>query len=233
MPKIKFQAPQEVIEALPNPRPAKKFIPNWYKKMSLENKCPIKHTTPTIKKCMPVRDYLTTGYIIPSWADIKINLDRNKKYVDASEIPEDFKGLYNIGCDWHSIDQVKNSPIENLLDGQKCVKLLCPWTVTTPKGYSTFFTTPFYTESEVTILPAIVDTDKHIVPTNFPAIIHGKECLIKKGEPLIQAFPFKRENWDSEVCQLNTKRNNTEILKLSTVLDSVYTTDYWQKKRYR
>lgn len=240
MPKIKFLTHPDVVKVIPHPRPAKKFVPKWYKDMELERKCPKKldpeteiiEDVPTIKQCMPVRDYLTTGYIIPAWADILIRKDSKNKYHSQSRI-EDVGQHYSMGCSWHGIEQFKGSPLEGLSDGEKCLKLLNPWTIKTPKGYSTFFTSPFYTESDITILPAIVDTDKHRVPVNFPSVINTNECRIKRGEPLIQAIPFKRENWDSEVGVLNLAEHNRSQINYASVLNSIYTTDYWERKRFR
>ena len=242
MPKIKFQAHPDVLSVAPHPKPAKKFVPDWYKNMAMTDKCPVTmqggkshviDTISTIKKCMPVRDYLTSGYIIPAWVDIKISTDSEGKYQNRSRVPEEFKGSYSIGCEWHGIEQLKGSPLENFIDGEKCLKLVSPWTITTPKGYSTFFTSPFYTEGDITILPAIVDTDLHPTPVNFPCILNSNECFAKRGTPLIQAFPFKRENWDSEVSEVNLKKSSKASFNFTSVLESVYTTDYWQKKRYR
>jgi len=242
MPKIKFQAHPDVISVVPHPRPAKKFVPDWYKKMENTNECPIPRKDgkaqvidhiPTIKKCMPVRDYLTSGYIIPAWMDIKITTDSNGKYENMSREPYNPQGEYRVGCEWHGIKQLEGSPLANLIDGEKCLKLISPWNITTPKGYSTFFTSPFYTEGDITALPGIVDTDLHDIPINFPCILNSNECYIKRGTPLIQVFPFKRENWDSEVSSVDLPKRRKATFNMSSVLNSVYTTDYWQKKRYR
>ena len=242
MPKIKFQAHPDVVSVAPHPKPAKKFVPDWYKKMGNINECPMTRRdgkaqviddVPTIKKCMPIRDYLTSGYIIPAWVDIKITTNSDGKYENISREPYNPQGEYRVGCEWHGIKQLEGSPLENFIDGEKCLKLISPWTITTPKGYSTLFTSPFYTEGDITALPAIVDTDLHDIPVNFPCLLNSNKCDIKRGTPLIQAFPFKRENWDSEVSAVDLPKRRKASFNFTSVLESVYTTDYWQKKRYR
>ena len=241
MPKIKFSSHPDVVKSIPHPRPATKFVPEWYKKMELliqtkervseKGVATVDH--PTMKKCMPVRDYLTTGYIIPCWQDILIRKDSEGKYHNQVREAEHLSNAYAMGVSWHSINQVVGSPFEKFTDGEKLLKFLNPWVIQTPKGYSTYFTAPFFHEGAVTILPAIVDTDTHNVQINFPAIIHEDECRIERGTPIIHAIPFKRENWDSVVEELDVDKSNARMLNFSSRLQSIYTTKYWQRKRFR
>lgn len=241
MPKIKFLSHPDVVKIIPHPRPATKFVPDWYKQMEVDKKCPrrigekteIVEDVPTMKKCMPIRDYLTTGYIIPCWQDILIRKDSNGKYHNQSRDAESLDREYHMGCSWHNINQIKGSPLEKITDGEKILKLNNPWIIRTPKGYSTYFTAPFFHENDVTILPAIVDTDTHDVAINFPSIIHGDECHIEIGTPLVHAIPFKRDNWDSVVGELDAEAANVANLNFSSRLQSVYTNKYWQRKRFR
>ena len=53
------------------PRPAKYFLPEWYKKIEEHD---LKR--PNIKGCMPFLDGISAGYIIP--LPIDISLDFNK-----------------------------------------------------------------------------------------------------------------------------------------------------------
>ena len=238
MPHIKFSVNKELVDYLPHPKPAGKFIPSWYKKMGITKPTKQKHKDatiivdqPTIKKCMPVRDYMTSGYIIPYWTDTLIRRDSKGSFVDLSP-SSGVKNEANIGIDWHYIEQVKNSPLAQFTDTEKLVKILCPWAVTTPKGYSTLFFTPFYHETEVTILPAIVDTDTFSSQTNFPCLITGNESRINIGDPLIQAIPFKREDWTSSITT-DEPRLNPLMMGLLEGFKSLYTRQLWQRKRYR
>jgi hypothetical protein len=55
---------------------------------------------------------------------------------------------------------------------------------------------PFY------CIPAIVDTDKHPSPVNFPFFIKkGFEGIIDYNTPIIQMIPFKRESWSHKILE--------------------------------
>ena len=238
MPHIKFNADKRFVDYLPQPKPAGKCVPSWYKKMSKTAEHLEKTThggtitaeTNTIKHCLPVRDYLTSGYIIPFWSDILIRKDSNGSFVDISPVQR--SGEFGFGVGFHGVEQVQGSPIEQFTDTEKLVKFNCPWTVVTPKGYSTLFFTPFYHESSITILPAIVDTDMYKNPTNFPAIFNGDECRLHVGEPLTQSLPFKRESWTSSVTSQDFSSTNM-IMGVLQGFDSPYRKWFWQRKRYR
>lgn len=244
MAKIKFQIHPDLVGVVPEIKPATKFVPDWYKDMPMTTQSLEEHNAPNIKiavdvpmmkRCLPVRDYLTSGYIIPYWSETLLRKSSKGHYVDLLASNPDWISKYNIGVDWHNIKQIKNSPLEELSDGEKVIKLSCPWTIATPKGYSTLFFSPFYHENDVTILPAIVDTDTHVVPTNFPAIIMGEEVKIEMGAPIIQAIPFKRETWTSEIIT----STNDEVVKqrrlypLISSFTSHYTKNLWRRKYFR
>jgi hypothetical protein len=67
------------------PKPASKFIPQWYKDM--EPSFP-KEKKPssllTIKKCIPVLDAITAGYIIVSPCDVYVSLKNNEPNYDSA-----------------------------------------------------------------------------------------------------------------------------------------------------
>lgn len=244
MPKIKFNIHDDLRGIIPEIKPATKYVPEWYKDMSMNaqrleihdpSNAKICVDIPMMKRCLPVRDYLTGGYIIPYWTDTLLRKTNKGQYVDMLATNPEWTEKYNIGVDWHNIEQIRNSPLEKLTDGEKVVKLSCPWTITTPKGYSTFFFSPFYHENDVTILPAIVDTDTHVVPTNFPSIIMGNEVRLEKGTPIIQAIPFKREGWESEIVTStgDETQKQRRLYPLVSGFVSHYTKNLWHRKYFR
>ena len=213
MPRLKYQflASEEDRKHLLNPVPASKAVPDWYKNMprarNINTLEPMKSAFEvdtingglrggiTLKECIPVRDYLTSGYIIPMWLDLAVNVSEGTPHFAWG-----YKDTLKVGN--HPDYQVYKSPLEN----KKCPtsgipKLFSPWGFKTPKGYSSFFFSPKYSQSKLEVLPAIVDTDTHH-EINFPFLYHGEEgCrdLIKRGEPIIQVIPFKRESWNHSV----------------------------------
>lgn len=224
---ITFEAPADLLQAMPHPRPANKFVPEWYKKMPLNKPQKgdrgLKILGPTIKTCTPVRDYLTSGYIIPAWSDIHIGAGDNGELFDL--------GHPSFSLSYHDLGQVKPSPLEAFTDGKKVFKLNCPWNIKTSKGYSTLFFSPFYHASDLTILPAVVDTDVYEDNINFPFLVPPKGCLIKQGTPLIQVIPIKRDVWGHTV-RAGEERSKVGMLK-NMLTSSLYTNKIWVKKRYR
>jgi hypothetical protein len=84
--KITFTNSFDVDMSEFEPQPASKFIPLWYKKTSSyvgsEEKKPENGlTTATIKRCMPVFDAITAGYIITTYTDIYVKQEK-QEYAD-------------------------------------------------------------------------------------------------------------------------------------------------------
>jgi|TARA_R110000764_G_scaffold66427_1_gene138523 hypothetical protein len=204
MPEIKFTAQKPEYMGLQHPRPAKKFVPDWYKKMSrfsgadrkmdVTSQKGVLEKSLTIKACVPVLDFLTSGYIIPLWQDLLVERTTgDETYFNWPNADVDLLGE-------HPVMQVKGSPIASEVTGGNIYKLHSPWRIQTPPGYSCFFFSPFYERGDLEILPAVVDTDdQHEV--NFPFLFkgRGRENLYETGMPVVQILPFKREDWSHTV----------------------------------
>jgi hypothetical protein len=211
------------------PKPASRVVPDWYKNTSSyigDEKKPAgnANTTATIKRCMPVFDALTAGYIIETPADVYVTVKDGGQWFEWSDF-----GLIS----FHPVEQAPEHPAKN---GFAYPKWTNPWAISTPKGYSTLFVQPFHRESVFTILPGIVDTDTYTAPVNFPFTINDPafEGLIPKGTPIAQVIPFKRESW---TMQLGTKEELLQQEKVSKMLQSKffdrYKSMFWSKKEYK
>lgn len=228
------------------PKPASRYVPEWYKNTSsyaeYEKKPFDDGTSPsTIKKCIPVFDAITAGYIIESPADVYVSLkDVEQDSEEFGESPIN-SGLtktqyFNWSAfhliDFHPIIQAPYHPSRNNFSYPKWNN---PWGIKTPKGYSCMFVQPMHRESVFTILPGIVDTDTYNPPVNFPFVINDPnfEGLIPKGTPIAQVIPFKRDSWKS---YSGNDEDALEILqnriKLSTKFFDKYKTMFWEKKEY-
>jgi hypothetical protein len=179
----------------------------------------------TIKACPPVLDYLCTGYIIPLHSDMF-----------AHEESDDFCSLQcNLDIpivDYHSKEQVKTSHFED----RTSYKLINPWTIETPKGYSCLFMKPFYSDTgSIEVLPAVVDTDVYH-NINFPFYINKeiKEGDIwTRGTPIVQVIPFKREEWKMESSTVNNLKKHKENLFMRSVFGGGYKNFLKNKKVFR
>jgi len=231
---IKFTLMRFVPEEF-YPKPAKNVLPEWYK--DTENymgnvKQPNigQGTTKTIKQCMPVFDSLTSGYIIPLPCDIWVD---NPVREDGTHKPLFSWANFDL-IEYHSQKQAEFHPMNNGLD---IPKIMSPWSIRTPKGYSCIFQQPFNRESPITILPGIVDTDHYFSPVNFPFVLtdetfHG---LIPAGTPLVQVIPFRRENWTSEVSRSNRDIESADqnSIALHTRFFHSYKNQFWSRKSFK
>jgi hypothetical protein len=214
---------------LEQPQPASAFIPDWYK--NVESYIGGKKETDgnggtkaTIKRCMPVFDAITSGYIITSPADVMVSVKEGHQFFEWANF-----GLIS----FHPIEQAPEHPARKPFSYPKWNN---PWAIKTPKGYSTMFIQPMHRESVFTILPGIVDTDIYTAPVNFPFVINDPEFegLIPKGTPIAQVIPIKRDAWKMEFGGQEEliEQNNTTI-KLQTKFFDRYKTMFWSRKEYK
>ena len=219
-------------EVLDKPKPASEFIPDWYKKIpsylnTEGKKKPYPDGSPnsTVKRCMPVFDAITSGYIITSPCDV---------YVMQKDGLPWFTWVSMSAIEFHPISQTAGHPATK--DGLDSPKWMNPWAIKTPKGYSTLFVTPMHRDLPFTLLPGIVDTDTYTNTVNFPFKLNDPtwEGMIPAGTPIAQVVPVKRESWK---MQLGTDQERKEIrnilLKFDTVFFDRYKRFWWNKKEYK
>jgi hypothetical protein len=218
------------------PQPASASVPDWYK--SLESyisgvKKPTGQgqTSATIKRCMPVFDAITGGYILYTYADVYISQKA------------DDNGTNHPWYEWPSFEPIQFHPIEqapthpqNSGHLMSYPKWINPWAITTPSGYSVLFVQPFHRESVFTILPGIVDTDTYTAPVNFPFVLNDVtyEGLIPAGTPMAQVIPFKRDSWKMVIgAEQQLEQQNKVTRLLRTKFFDSYKTAFRQPKEYK
>ncbi len=184
---------QDVIDNYPV-LPTKKVLPKWFKELPTEKFAyPLGSTLPTIKKCMPATDMLTSGYIIQNVIDVDVIKEKTQgNFVENRIKVKDTK--YAPEAHRFEMCPVKNP--DSGTDKQHWIKLKNPWLVRTPPGYSCLFIQPVYEfNPNLRLLSGIVDTDTFDLPVEFPGWIVN-DHIIKAGQPLMQVIPFKREDWN-------------------------------------
>jgi len=230
------------------PIPTKLNIPEWYKKLehNILNK--------TVKGCMPFLDSLTAGYILKMPQDFNLRHNVENKNEKGETIKDSFQsfGLHDIsqflgakcinlnsGFDTHSIKQVEGSPFIEKNKNLPFYKILNPWKIKTPKGYSCLFVPPLNNaDDRFSIIPGIVDTDTFPNEINFPIIINGDkysilETTIKKGIPYVQIIPFKRDNWKMTISPRRQKEIQNSRFFYGLSLLNIYKEKYWNKKSWK
>jgi len=202
------------------PKPAIFFIPNWYKEIEVRfPKEQRPDSQPTIKKCIPVLDAITAGYIIVSSCDVYVSIkDGEPNYNSA--IP-------NLIA-FHPRKQAYKHPLANEYQFPKWNN---PWAIKTPKGYSCLFKPLAHNPNPwFEILEGIVDTDNYSAPVNFPFVLKNstEEFLIPAGTPIAQVIPFKRDEWESTFVE-----DKDEPMKyLNSHFFDRYKRLFWERKSY-
>ena len=219
---IKFISTRRVLEEY-WPKPIASSLPQWWKDMPAyggyngaapgeKTMGPDARYNSTIKRCVPVLDSLSLGYVIVTDQDIYAKISPPKN-------PED-----------PMAKQFKNRDVQ---------KWINPWRIETPPGYSTLFVPPLnHPNGFFTALPGVVDTDKYTNMVNFPFIMDEKtfEGIIPAGTPVVQVIPFKRESWKMVAGAADEETNEKYLrteLKFATIISSAYKRLFWQKKEFK
>lgn len=234
MQKIIFTDIHNFNGVLEKPKPAKHYIPEWYKKAkphnNVENKSiPSVDGTPvsTIKKCMPVFDMMTAGYIMETPYDIYVRRTEGE--------PPYFQWGNNDAIVFQAMEQFQNHPYSR--DMNYAVRINIPWSIKTPKGWSIMVMQPQHHEpSPLECASGIVDTDDFSIPFNMFLKLRDPnfEGMIPAGTPFLQIIPFKREVWESELGGEKERIKYTfDAQKFSRVFFDRYKKFWWQKKEYR
>ena len=230
------------------PTPAKLNIPEWFKQLehSLLDK--------TVKGCMPFLDSLTAGYMFKMPQDFHIRHNVGNKNEKGEEIKDSFQtfGLHdqsqllhakginlNSSLDNHPIKQLEGSSLIEKNKNLPFYKIMNPWKIKTPKGYSCLFVSPLNnSDDRFSIISGIVDTDTFPNEINFPIVINGDkypilETTIKKGTPYVQIIPFRRESWKMVLKPRKQKEIQTSRLFYGLKLLNIYKDKYWNKKSWK
>ena len=241
--KIKFTSVFDDIPKEFYPKPASECLPDWYKenKSYLEKKIinfdgkdfmPLR----TIKKCMPIYDSITSGYML--FLAIDVDVKSTNGLTTYMQWPTKFNFISNkIAVDpiqFHDFEQLEEYPF--LEKKEKVPKFVNPWGIETPKGYSVFVTTPMHRDLPFEILPGIVDTDKIHSPINFPFLFkkNGWSGVIPSGTPIAQIIPFKRDSWELVIGkEEDEKRSLQQVFRINSSYKSPYKKIFWTKKEFK
>jgi len=224
--KITFCATNEsMADVWPHPKAASFFIPSEYKKLKRHTENNLHR--PTVKTCMPFLDSLTMGYILPFDQDYLVDpVEDDFSVTPANRESSDF-GFHNktqLPEEWRKTT------------GEHAGKFHNKWLIKTPPGYSCLFIHPMNRlEERWKIIEGVVDTDTYINAINFPFILkkRDEQFLIKKGEPMVQIIPFKREPWKMWSGFYKEKLHGKTLNILSSKWIDRYKNMFWRKKSFK
>ncbi len=189
---IEFRCFEEFWGAIPEPYPAWKLLPDWYKKLpprlkeDPKKKGRGKTGQSTIKRCSPFTDAMGTGWIIPLAADVSFTSND-----DASGISYEWNDGSPKMIENHSPAQIGG------MTDKPPMKFLNHWQIIVPDGYSVLFVDPLNRPNPYfECVSGFVDCDRYIEFINFPFTwkMPNYEGHLPQGTPLVQAIPIKRSD---------------------------------------
>jgi hypothetical protein len=175
---------------------------------------------------VPFLDSLILGYIIPFDQDYLVDPIEN----DFSVTPAN----KNASSEFHDKEQL---PKEwQKISGEKVGKFMNKWLIKTPPGYSCLFVQPMNRmEERFDIIPGVVDTDTYLNLINFPYFLkkRDEQFLFKRGEPMVQVIPFKREPWKMWSGFYYEKAHSKILNILNNEWMDRYKKYFWSKKSFK
>ena len=236
---INFRARSKTeFEVQIKPYPAVKQLPKWFTDAKSyedivgypqDGKLHFRNTrsNSTFKKCSPILDSLSAGYIIALWADVMIE--------QQNGFPEIFWKTQADLFKLHSLSS-RDIPAPPGYD-QVVYNYLNCWIPQTPKGYSCLIISPLgYNNSPFRTIPAIVDTDSSTQELVFPMWIKsGFEGIVEKGTPMVQITPFKRDDWTSTFDYYENEEyyNIIEEKNFNGTMVGHYLKNHHSKKKFK
>ncbi len=225
-PRIEFLCDEADKGVISEPTPAKGYMPDWFRKLPPITQSEVSSASSglTVKRCMPFLDALTTGWILPLAASVRLEIRDGGTHVDAGW---DFD---KVMVSNHGMHQVAGNPFEP----RPPCKFHNYWTITTPPGWSCLFVPPLNRpDSIVEVLAGVVDTDTYQSLINFPFIAKAPDGVYKleRGHPLVQVIPFRRDATHIEgSVRVETSREKDLRLK---ILRQTQVTEGWYRQEAR
>lgn len=215
---LTFRCAPQLEKILPRPIPAVLGLPDWFKAMPQRAFNPISgRDDQTVKRCPPFIDAMTYGFLIPLAVDLEVR---------AGEFSWDFdapKGLVSdfllSPIDFHDPSQITGTPFSDA--DRYIIKFTNFWTIEAPPGYSILFTHPVNrADLPFTTLTGLVDCDTfHQSMVHFPARWRDPDFngVLRKGTPVVQCLPVKRESWALRFDMLS----NEDIAQMANLRDDL------------
>jgi len=223
--KIEFVIINKEMEGIwPKPTPAMHSIPTEYKKLKRFISDDLHKGT--VKTCVPFLDAMTFGYMLYFDQDYMVDpIGDDFSITPADKEHMEYHSNFQVPPEWHSTV------------GSAAGKIINKWLIKTPPGYSCLFINPLnhLLNNKIKFLSGVVDTDSYINNINFPFIVldKTKQFILKKGDPMIQVIPFKREPWKMwsgfYLEKLHSKTHNM----IRTGWVDKYKRLFWKKKSYK
>ena len=149
---------------------------------------------------------MVQGYILPLWTDLYVEPRDGPE--NGGPIPDFFWGKGITGAEGEQLMKMFSiETTEGMPNADKTnlptFRIDSPWILKTPKGYSTLFVPPFNNRDIMfEAISGVIHTDVFTTYMNIPFIWTGPpdfKGVIKRGTPMVQMIPFKREEFEHEL----------------------------------
>lgn len=239
---IIFTDVSQELPFLERPKPASASLPDWYKKMPgyfgklvggkqdrelfIDNDG-LAIAPQTIKRCIPVFDAMTSGYILHTLCDVQVTQRDGHPFYTWSQ-------NYDVVM-FHNHREAPGVPGSKT--GVDFPKWKNPWAIKTPAGYSSLIVPPLNNQNNMfEIFSAIVDTDTYVERIHLPfkLLDWNWEGIIPAGTPMAQIVPFKRDSFE---LKIGGQKEREESLKVGSAHRRFFYNAYrnmrWNKKFYK
>tara|TARA_B110000503_G_scaffold40341_1_gene66261 strand:+ start:4489 stop:5145 length:657 start_codon:yes stop_codon:yes gene_type:complete len=179
----------------------------------------------TVKHCMPVMDYINSGYIIYNAWEYSLE-EKMLGFTKGLEI-ESMNPRPERRRISPSVFAGTALPAKSRAS-KAYFKIETDYKIVTPPGYSCLVMQPFYDFTEdYTIMPAVIDTDKYDYVISAVGYVNKPKIVIPPGARILQVIPFKREEWNMSIKEDNLRS------KLFHYIHGAYESVFHSKKRYK
>lgn len=223
---IEFLCRPEDKGVVAEPVPAKSALPAWYRRLPGRDASEVSATNNglTAKRCLPFLDAMTTGWIVPLAATVRLEVTNDGRNVVAGwEFDEEMVSN-------HAAFQLAGNPFEP----RPSLKFHNPWTIRTPPGWSCLFVPPLNRPDDVVrVFSGVVDTDTYRSPVNFPFVVTAPDGVhtLEQGTSLVQVIPFRRR--DSALRATILTESPADAADRRTIQRTIAARDGWYRRAAR
>lgn len=188
----------EIEECLPIP--ARKAFPDWVSKVPPTD--PI-FNGETVRKCPGIIDYLTQGFVLPMWSDVRLRYETDSERWSAFSGRDGKEGLWESHGNHQFLDHVQAGYLGR--EVKFVFKAVSPWRIITPPGWSVYqLPLNYHFNNQFSVMPGVIDTDMYY-ELNQQVLYFGdsEDVVITRGTPLVLYVPFKRESLDLDIRVAN------------------------------
>ena len=228
---MEFYCQPELFGVIPEPRPAVKYFPDWFKRIppTLQGRDQFGGPSFSAKKCFPLIEAMSLGYMMPLAGDTRIISNNDCSEIQATNPP----AVKTV--EFHNVEQIGGKGAPGFPGNP--VKWINHWVIETAPGWSTLFIPPInHFNENFTVLGGLVDTDRYPKEVNFPSVWHTRnaDVGIPAGFPLIQAIPIYRKKLSKKArireATLNEVTRIAKMQKIQQSRLSYYTNELREKK---